>query len=46
MEIYVKIYTKDNNNILCFEGIEEKKEDYYFAQGRLWSYWKRTYFNY
>lgn len=32
-EIYVKIYTKDNNNILVFEGIKKDKDDYYYARG-------------
>lgn len=34
-EIYVKIYTKDNNNILVLEGIEEEKEDYYYPKGSI-----------
>lgn len=34
-EIYVKIYTKDNNNILVLEGIKEKKEGYYYPQGSI-----------
>lgn len=34
-EIYVKIYTKDNNNILVLEGIKEKKDGYYYPQGSI-----------
>lgn len=34
-EIYVKIYTKDDNNILVLEGIEEEKEDYYYPKGSI-----------
>ncbi len=34
-EIYVKIYTKDNNNILVLEGIKEEKEDYYYPKGSI-----------
>ena len=34
-EIYVKIYTKDNNNILVLEGIKEKKEGDYYPQGSI-----------
>lgn len=34
-EIYVKIYTRDDNNILVLEGIKENKEDYYFPHGSI-----------
>ena len=32
-DVYVKIYTKENNNILVFEGINSENKDYYFAKG-------------
>ena len=34
-DIYVKIYTKDNDNILVLEGKEEMNEDYYFPDGSI-----------
>lgn len=34
-EIYVKIYTKDNNNILVLEGIKKEKEGYYYPKGSI-----------
>lgn len=34
-DIFVKIYTKDNNNILVLEGKGEKNKDYYFPQGNI-----------
>ena len=32
-DVYVKIYTKENNNILVFEVINSENKDYYFAKG-------------
>lgn len=34
-DIYVKIYTKDDNNILVLEGIKQEKEGYYYAKGSI-----------
>lgn len=34
-DIYVKIYTKDNDNILVLEGKEEMNKDYYFPHGSI-----------
>lgn len=34
-EIYVKIYTKDNNNILVLDGIKEEKEGYHYPKGNI-----------
>ena len=32
-DVYVKIYTKENNNVLVFEGINSENKDYHFAKG-------------
>ena len=34
-EIFLKIYTKDNNNILVLEGKGEMNEDCYFPHGSI-----------
>ena len=34
-EIFLKIYTKDNNNILVLEGKGEMNEDCYFPRGSI-----------
>ncbi len=32
-DIYVKIYTKEDNNILVLDGIDYENKDYYFSKG-------------